>query len=234
MRDPIEANPPEVEQLLVAERELIPESDRVRDAAVARARAALPHSSNAALVTRAPTPSRGRVALSVAAAVLLFAVCAAALVAGYRSKPEGSPQTAAPRSLAPHSVGTQAPSSPMAPPSVTTEPPLREPQTVKARAAAAKKSASLSEAEWIELQVLRPAQQAAWKGDFASALAAVADHQRRFPSGRLAEEREALRVKALLGLGRIGEAQSAGAAFRRRFPQSALLERINAMLEKQK
>jgi hypothetical protein len=230
----MDGNPPEVEQLLAAERELVPESDRVRDAAVARARAALPRGSSAHRVMRAHTPSRGRVALCVAAAVLLFAVCAAALVAGYRSKPEGAPQTAAPQSLPPHSVGTLAPSSPMAPPSVTPEPPLREPQTLKARSGVAKKSASLSEAEWIELQVLRPAQQAAWRGDFASTLAAVAEHQRRFPSGRLAEEREALRVKALLGLGRIGEAQSAGAAFRRRFPQSALLERINAMLEKQK
>jgi hypothetical protein len=86
----------------------------------------------------------------------------------------------------------------------------------------------------VELRVLRPAQQAEWRGDFASALAAIADHQRRFPSGQLAEEREGLRVRALLGLGRIAEAQAAGAAFRRRFPHSALLERIDAMLEKHK
>ena len=62
------------------------------------------------------------------------------------------------------------------------------------------------------------------------ALAAIAEHQRRFPSGQLAEEREALRVKALLGLGRMSEAQSAGATFRERFSSSALRERIDEML----
>jgi hypothetical protein len=50
----------------------------------------------------------------------------------------------------------------------------------------------------------------------------------------LSEEREALRVKALLGLGRTAEAQRAGAAFRASFPRSALLGRIEEMLGSQK
>jgi len=70
--------------------------------------------------------------------------------------------------------------------------------------------------------------------DFNTALSAIAEHQRLFPSGRLAEEREALRVKALLGLGRTAEAQRAGATFRSRFPKSALLGRIEEMLGNQK
>ena len=82
----------------------------------------------------------------------------------------------------------------------------------------------------MELRVLRPAQRAVARGEFASALAAVAEHRRRFPSGRLAEEREALRVKALLGLGRSVEAEQAGAAFHKRFPRSALDGRIDEML----
>jgi hypothetical protein len=82
----------------------------------------------------------------------------------------------------------------------------------------------------MELRVLQPAQRAVAQGSFASALAVIAEHQRRFPSGRLAEEREALRVKALLGLGRSAEAQRTGAAFRKRFPRSALHGRIDEML----
>jgi hypothetical protein len=85
-----------------------------------------------------------------------------------------------------------------------------------------------------EVEVLRPAQQAIARDDFASAFAAIAVHQRQFPAGQLAEEREALRVKALLGLGRVAEAKRAGAVFRDRFPHSALLERIDEMLESQK
>jgi TolA-binding protein len=90
------------------------------------------------------------------------------------------------------------------------------------------------EAYTKEMRVLQPARQAVARGDFGSALAAIADHQTQYPSGKLAEEREALRVKALLGLGRTAEAQRAGAAFRARFPRSALLKRIEELLETQK
>jgi len=83
----------------------------------------------------------------------------------------------------------------------------------------------------MELRILQPAQQAVARGDFGSALAAIADHRRQFPAGRLAEEREALRVKALLGLGRTAEAERAGVAFRSRFPRSALRGRMDEMLD---
>jgi outer membrane protein assembly factor BamD (BamD/ComL family) len=96
------------------------------------------------------------------------------------------------------------------------------------------KAATDSEIYAMELRVLQPAQRALARKDYASALASVAEHQRRFPSGRLAEEREALRVKALLGLGRDTEAKRAGTAFRTRFPQSALGGRMDEMLEAEK
>jgi hypothetical protein len=87
-----------------------------------------------------------------------------------------------------------------------------------------------SDAYASELRLLRPAQMALSQSSFANALALVDEHLRRFPSGRLAEEREALRVKALLGLDRREEARRAATAFRTRFPNSALLARIQAML----
>jgi hypothetical protein len=82
--------------------------------------------------------------------------------------------------------------------------------------------------------VLQLAQRAVAGRDYPTALAAIAEHRRQFPAGRLAEEREALRVKALLGLGRSAEAQYAGMVFRERFPQSALRGRVDDMLEAQK
>jgi hypothetical protein len=62
--------------------------------------------------------------------------------------------------------------------------------------------------------------------DFTGALAASAEHARRFPGSWLAEEREALRVRSLDGAGRRDEAHRAAAAFGERFPRSALLSRL--------
>jgi hypothetical protein len=53
----------------------------------------------------------------------------------------------------------------------------------------------------------------------------LAEHGRRFPSGSLAEEREALRVRALSGSGQSDAARRAARAFATRFPRSVLLSR---------
>jgi len=54
----------------------------------------------------------------------------------------------------------------------------------------------------------------------------IAEHARRFPNGRLAEEREALRVRSLADSGRMADARRAVAAFGARFPRSVLLPRL--------
>ncbi len=235
MRRSLEPNPPQVELLLAAERQLVLEPDDLGDRAVERARAALPRKPRARLAGRAPTLRRARIGLCVAAAVLLFAVCAAAFLVGYRIKTGELAEPAAGRSVAPHTVRPAAPVTPStSPPEINPEPLLPAPRTARVGAAVIRKPATDIEPDVLELHVLRSAQQAVSRADFALALAAIADHQRRFPSGQLAEEREALRVKALLGLGRLAEAQRAGAAFRERFSHSALLERIDEMLETQK
>jgi hypothetical protein len=74
-----------------------------------------------------------------------------------------------------------------------------------------------------ELQLLARAQAAYMRHDFTRAIALVSELTRRFPNGHLAEEREALRVRSLLGAGRMAEGQRAGAAFADRFPRSVLL-----------
>ena len=82
-----------------------------------------------------------------------------------------------------------------------------------------------------ELQLLRSARQDVTLGDFAGALSAVAEHARRFRHGSLVEEREALRVKSLAGLGRHEDAQRAASEFHARFPRSVLLPTFERMRE---
>jgi outer membrane protein assembly factor BamD (BamD/ComL family) len=81
-----------------------------------------------------------------------------------------------------------------------------------------------------ELQLLSRARQSDAHGDYAEVLAMVVEHERRYPAGRLSEEREVLRVKALVGLGRSSEARHAATKFSRLFPRSVLLPKIEDML----
>jgi hypothetical protein len=82
-----------------------------------------------------------------------------------------------------------------------------------------------------ELELLQGAHAAFQTRDFGSALRLLTEHARRFPNGRLAEEREALRVRALSGSGRIESARVAASAFALSFPRSVFLARTMAPLD---
>jgi hypothetical protein len=82
-----------------------------------------------------------------------------------------------------------------------------------------------------ELDLLRRARGAYRARDFSGALLLLAEHDRRFPQGHLAEEREALHVRSLAGAGRADEARQAAAAFAARFPRSVLLSRVTQAAE---
>jgi len=84
-------------------------------------------------------------------------------------------------------------------------------------------SISPRESYAAELQLLQRAQVAYKEHDFLGTLLLVAEHGRHFLNGRLAEEREALRVRSLVALGRREEARLVIATFRVRFPRSVLL-----------
>jgi len=58
------------------------------------------------------------------------------------------------------------------------------------------------------------------RGRAGDALVAVEAHAKRFPRGRLVEEREALAVQALASSGRLDEAKARAAKFHSRFPSS--------------
>jgi hypothetical protein len=69
-----------------------------------------------------------------------------------------------------------------------------------------------------ERALLDRVQRALRAGDIVGAQRAIDAHTRRFPTGILAEEREALAIKTLVAAGRQQEAQKRAAAFRERFP----------------
>jgi hypothetical protein len=225
---------PSVSALFAVEREIVPEPDQLRERVIDRAWAALPRNTWAR--TRPRPVRRLSVALAIAAAVALVALGAAAYQAAHQFRSASAP-VAVP-GMAPRVVEQPPAQDEQAevqvdessPPSTSPEPTPTMPRPARARPA---KPVAEAQAYAMELLVLQPALEAVARRDFASSLAAIAAHQRRFPAGQLAEEREALRVKALLGLGRVPEAVHAGALFRARFPHSALLGQIQELLVSQ-
>jgi hypothetical protein len=102
--------------------------------------------------------------------------------------------------------------------------PAPDPSTRKHNASGRVATATIPAATMnAELQLLRAARQDVMRGDYTAALAVIGQHRRRFENGTLVEEREALRIKSMVGLGRAREAQAAAAAFRTRFPHSVFL-----------
>jgi hypothetical protein len=62
----------------------------------------------------------------------------------------------------------------------------------------------------------------------------VEEHMKRFPEGTFAQERETIAIEAFVGEGRLIEARTRAAQFRARFPESAYLRRIDAVLRSPK
>jgi hypothetical protein len=83
----------------------------------------------------------------------------------------------------------------------------------------------------VERLLIEQATVALVRGNTAEALHACAQHLSQFRDGQLSEERESLAIRALLRLGRRDEAQTRAAAFRGRYPESLLLDMVDAALE---
>ncbi len=77
-----------------------------------------------------------------------------------------------------------------------------------------------------ELALIAAAQAAIQRADYAEALARLAEHERSFPAGVLAEERTAARVVALCGAGEHDAAQALAGGFLARHPTSPLAPRV--------
>ena len=195
--------------------------DVVRARLLARARAHVAAARASSIPTATPWAGstwRGRRIAVAAAALLAFTTAGAAAALYSRATrppeivplPTPSPKVPAVRAAAPEPLAAE-PTPQLVPTSRPQHPHrLLSPQ----------------ESYAAELYLLQQAQSDYAGQDFLDALVLVAEHARRFPKGRLAEEREALRVRSLAGAGRGDEASRALVAFARRFPRSVLLPRL--------
>jgi hypothetical protein len=205
---------PELQTLFATGKEIQELPDIVRARALSRARASM---ENPAPLQVARPTGRRVLALAFAASTILLVGVAGAVVAIRTFTPQALPSA---QPISPRHV-TPAPTLPTAAPQATVvvpQAPIPSKHTVR--------PATPTESYTAELELLHRAQAAYAGRDFTSALAVVAEHRRRFPNGRLAEEREALRVRALGGAGRTSEARAAAASFAERFPRSVLLPKL--------
>lgn len=119
------------------------------------------------------------------------------------------------------------------PPRASATSPVRAPEDTEPRAGANEISpsepsgASGASETGIEAEVavLDRAAAALREGDAAHALQWLAEHERRFATGRLVDVRKATRVRALCRLGRDAQARAEAAALRREHPDSAVARR---------
>ena len=223
----LEQLPENIRTLLDSVQPLDPVPEDVRHRSLDRARRAVSLLGSARVVR----PRVAGLGLKLAAAFIVAAAAVSAATAVMRAR---HPQRHAP-SVATGSRSEIAPSSAVvvspAPATVTPIPVPEASSDGPLSALLPAPSAAHSAREWyaLELKMLQPARAALARGDYTAALANLAEHQRRFPEGRLSEEREGLRVEALWGAGRTAEATSAAVAFRKRFPGSVLISRMRAL-----
>jgi hypothetical protein len=204
----------EAERLLAHERDLVAAAPELQARVLARARMAA--GKPIVLGPRPWTPAR---VLPLAG---LGIVVASVSFAAWHEAQSGDP-VATPRPIAPAFV--QA-----VPPADSLERPADDVLVVPEVPVAAKsaggshqvQSQSTTPVVDAELSLLQRARLAVNRGAHASAMSDLTEHQRRFPASRLREEREALRIRALEGLGKSEDARRAADKFRQRYPKSVL------------
>ncbi len=216
----------DLDPLLASAKALDRVSDVARARVRARARATLAASTLATAAPQQPT-SRSRLALAAGVAFVLGAAGTAAAFLGpslgrgaaIRRAPPTAPVPALPPP-----VNAQAHHDPVLPglargPVAKVTAPRHHRHVPRADDAGA-----------AELALIQRAQAAYADGDLPDAIELLAEHGRRFPNGRLAEEREALRVRSLAGCGRSADARRALQAFADRYPHSVLLPHLREAL----
>jgi len=188
--------------------------------------AATPESNAALRLVRAGLPGK----LVIAGVVALIG--GAAML----SMQDRAPTPPAPASLPPaEPVVPAAPTASQAPtttadstpvvdlgalPSVTGEPPRPKTPVTRNAPAASSSAGRAADTLLAEGAVIERARASVRRGDARSALAAIDEHASEFPRGELAEERESLRVRVLVMLGRHDEARVAADRFAQTYPRS--------------
>jgi hypothetical protein len=191
--------------------------DRERIEAALRARlgdAALPPGAG---VTQAATTASWQVLTGAA-----IGVCVLAGVAFYALRPAPS----APAPDARPATHRPAPQTPADPPSAVPEPAVPAHSIVPPATPPASASPRARDALAREVALLSRATSALRAGHPAAALKTLADHQRRFPTGALVEERRAAKAQALCLLGRVGEGRAELARLTPQSPAAATAQQV--------
>lgn len=192
--------------------------DRERIEAALRARlgdAALPPDAG---VSQVATTASWQVLAGAA-----IGVCVLAGVAFYALRP--APSAPAPDARpAPHRPAPQT--TPASPPSAVPEPPAPAQSIAPPAAPPAPASPPARDALAREVALLSRATSALRAGHLEAALRILADHQRRFPTGALVEERRAAKAQALCLLGRIDEGRAELARLTPRTPAAATAQQV--------
>lgn len=142
------------------------------------------------------------------------------------SEPELAPAATAATAMAAVDPGDLPPAPLPAAPAIVVASAHRSPRASASRPALATPRAEAPSAVGglrEEQELLEEARADLDRGDATAALAATDAHAMRFPGGTLAEAGDALRIRALLRLGRTEDAQLALATFRAHHPHSLLL-----------
>lgn len=213
----IPAIAPDIAALLDLEREVPPMSEDTKDRAFARAAAAL----LVATEGRTTPQRRSLVRPRFVAAAAITLLIAAAGAAAFQMQQRTAPPPASPVAPAVHPA-SQAPA-----PSVDSVAPAPSVESPRAVARPNRRAPQRQHVSPDELPLLRKAREAVGRGGFAEAMDMLREHEARFPTSRFGEERDALKVRSLSGLGRLDEAHREAKAFRSHFPHSVLLPRMN-------
>lgn len=214
MNTPIDVEP-DLEEVFAKERILVPYRNEIRQRAFARAKLATPPPS---VVPAAARLSFGRQRWFIGAGVAVGLASVGTAVIAIRGRHERASETGP--------LATGAAATVALPKSA--EETQRDAPPSESVARSSQGSAGPVQADEYarELRILEPARRAFERGDFAAVIEAANQHERMFPFGGLAEERDALRVRALFRQHRENEARRAAAAFGQRFPRSVLLDDI--------
>lgn len=223
---------PETQALLAEERAIVAHDDAVRVRVLARAEESVKLGPPVPHPLGVPPTGIGKALIATAVgAVLVGGIAVAVHLTASGTAPMSS-ASVAPSAVPPApAVDTSRSSVHRAEPAPISDPPPaarapEEPSVAGPRPSGSSRQDRGSE----ELQLLSRARKADARGDFSEVLALANEHERTFPAGRLSEEREVLRVRALVGLGRTEQARRAAARFRRQFPRSVLLHKVDEMV----
>jgi hypothetical protein len=163
---------------------------------------------------------------------VMVPVALALVIGGYivhqRTSPRALPPPSFPVPITVPTTEQVAPLPTVAPTTIETEAPPPIVPTVAIHAAKPPPPVATASDLEAETKLLADAQGAIQRSDFGAALAKLDEHAKAFPSGALAEERDAARVVALCGAGRTVDAQTLAKSFLAHHPRSPLAPRVKS------